>query len=137
VCPSVDAPHAAQVDTSIRTNDMGTVPGTCGPPDDGGTPRDLRHVGRPLGRWSSAASGNVCPADDAAEPLVVGVVVAPDDVAADHAGLLVVVVGAVEGEVAQRGELGFDPVNQEAPTGCRRSPRCSPAPRCRPGRVWR
>jgi hypothetical protein len=40
------------------------------------------------------------------------VVVAPDDVAADHAGLLLVggVVGAVEGEVAQRGELGFDAV---------------------------
>jgi hypothetical protein len=38
------------------------------------------------------------------------VVVAPDDVAADHAGLLVVagVVGAVEREVPQRGELGFD-----------------------------
>jgi hypothetical protein len=40
------------------------------------------------------------------------VVVAPDDVAADHAGLLLVagVVGAVEREVAQRGELRLDPV---------------------------
>jgi hypothetical protein len=39
-------------------------------------------------------------------------VVAPDDVPADHAGLLGVagVVGAVEGEVAQRGELRFDAV---------------------------
>jgi hypothetical protein len=39
--------------------------------------------------------------------LVVGVAVAPDDVAADHAGLLLVaeVVGAVEREVAQGGEL--------------------------------
>jgi hypothetical protein len=50
---------------------------------------------------SSAASSYVCPVDDAAEPFVVGVVVAPDDVAADHAGLLVVagVAGAVEREV--------------------------------------
>jgi hypothetical protein len=40
------------------------------------------------------------------------VVVAPDDVPADHAGLLVVtgVVGAVEREVPQRGELGLDAV---------------------------
>ena len=47
-----------------------------------------------------------------AEPLVVGVVVTPDDVAADHAGLLLVagVVGAVEREVAQGCELGLDPV---------------------------
>src|SRR5207247_6196745 len=61
---------------------------------------------------TSAASGNVCPFDDAAEPFVVGVVVAPDDVAADHAGLLLVagVVGAVEREVPQRGELRLNPV---------------------------
>jgi DNA-binding FadR family transcriptional regulator len=47
---------------------------------------------------------NVCPVDDAAEPLAVGVVVPPDDVPADHAGLLLVggVVGAVEREVPQR-----------------------------------
>jgi hypothetical protein len=47
--------------------------------------------------------GNVCPLDDSAESFVVGVVVGPDDVAADHAGLLVVagVVGAVEAEVAK------------------------------------
>jgi hypothetical protein len=39
-----------------------------------------------------------------------GVTVAQGDVAADHPGLFGVagVVGAVEGEVAQRGELGFD-----------------------------
>jgi hypothetical protein len=45
--------------------------------------------------------------DDAAESFVVGVVVAPDDVAADHLGLIFVggVVGAVEGEVPQRCEL--------------------------------
>jgi hypothetical protein len=38
------------------------------------------------------------------------VLVPPDDVAADHAALLGVglVVGAVECEVAQGGELGFD-----------------------------
>src|SRR5215469_10993587 len=60
----------------------------------------------------SAVSGHVCPVDDAAEPLVVGVVVTPDDVAADHAGLFLVggVVGAVEREVPQRGELCLDPV---------------------------
>src|ERR1700704_898788 len=46
---------------------------------------------------AGAASGNVCPLDDAAEPFVAGVVVAPDDVAADHAG----VVGPVEREVPQ------------------------------------
>jgi hypothetical protein len=40
------------------------------------------------------------------------VVVAPDDVPPDHPALFVVggVVGAVEGEVAQGGELGLDPV---------------------------
>ena len=61
---------------------------------------------------SSAASGYVCPVDDAAESFVVGVVVAPDDVPADHAGLLLVagVVGAVEGEVPQRRELRLDAV---------------------------
>ena len=56
----------------------------------------------------SATSGNVCPGDDAAESFVVGVVVAPDDVVADHAALFFVaeVVGAVEGEVPQDGERG-------------------------------
>src|SRR6516162_9947245 len=65
---------------------------------------------RRLGARSTATSGNVCPGDDAAESFVVGVVVAPDDVAADHAALFFVaaVVGAVEGEVPQGGELGFD-----------------------------
>jgi hypothetical protein len=60
-----------------------------------------------LGDAASAASGNVCPVDDAAESFVVGMVVAPDDVAVDHAGLVFVggMVGAVEGEVPQRGEL--------------------------------
>jgi hypothetical protein len=56
---------------------------------------------------TSAASGYVCPVDDLAKPFVVGVVVAPDDVAADHLGLFLVagVVGAVEREVPQRREL--------------------------------
>ena len=58
---------------------------------------------------------HVCSVDAAAKSFAVGVVVAPDDVAADHAGLLVVggVIGAVEGEVAQRGELGLDAVYQD------------------------
>jgi hypothetical protein len=57
-------------------------------------------------------SGYVCPADNPAEFLVVGVVAAPDDVPADHAGLFLVagVVGSVECEVPQGGELGFDAV---------------------------
>jgi hypothetical protein len=40
------------------------------------------------------------------------VAVTPDDAAADHAALLLVagMVGAVEGEVTQGGELGFYPV---------------------------
>ena len=65
-------------------------------------------------RWhrlylASAASGYVCPVDDAAESFVVGVVVAPDDVPADHAGLFLVagVIGAVKREVAQCRELCF------------------------------
>jgi hypothetical protein len=61
---------------------------------------------------TSAVSSYVCPVDDAAEPFVVGVVVPPDDVPADHAGLVFVggMVGAVEREVAQCRELGFDAV---------------------------
>ena len=70
-------------------------------------PRTLSDQGQPSG-----ASGNLCPVDDFAESAVVGVAVPPGDVAADHAGLVVVagVVGAVQGEVAQRLELGLDPV---------------------------
>ena len=71
------------------------------------------------------------PLDNAAEPFVVGVVVAPDDVPADHAGLFLVtgVVAAVEDEVAQSGELGLDPVLTTTHwTGYRRSPRCWPRP---------
>jgi hypothetical protein len=64
---------------------------------------------------TSAASSYVCPVDNSAELLVVGVVVAPDDVPADHACLFLVagVIGAVQGEVAQRRELRFYPVNQD------------------------
>ena len=64
-------------------------------------------------RWqASAASSNVCLSDDAAESFVVGVVVAPDDVPADHAGLLLVagMVSAVQREVPQRRELRLDAV---------------------------
>ena len=51
-----------------------------------------------------------------AESWVGGVGVAPDDVAADQACLVAVavVVGAVEGEAAQTGELGLDPVEPGA-----------------------
>ena len=65
-----------------------------------------------LSQRTSAASGNICPVDDFAEATIAGVAVSPGDVAADHAGLLGVagVVGAIHGEVAQRGELGFDAV---------------------------
>src|SRR3712207_8482520 len=67
---------------------------------------------------ASAGSGNLCPldglgsADDLAEPGIGDVPVPPGDVAADHAGLLAMglVVGAVEGEIPQGGELGLDPV---------------------------
>jgi hypothetical protein len=47
---------------------------------------------------AGAASSHVFPVDNAAEPLIAGVVVAPDDVLADHAGLLLVAgeVGAVQ-----------------------------------------
>ena len=52
-------------------------------------------------------SSYVCPVDNPAEPFVIGVIVALDDVPADHARLLLVtgVVGAVQREVPQRGEL--------------------------------
>jgi hypothetical protein len=57
-------------------------------------------------------SSNVCPVDDFAEAAVAGIAVPPGDVAADPAGLLGVagVIGAFQGEVAQRGELRLDPV---------------------------
>ena len=61
----------------------------------------------PAAPQTSAASSYVCLVDDAAESFVVGVVVAPDDVPADYAGLLLVagMVGAVQREVPQRREL--------------------------------
>ena len=67
----------------------------------------------------SAASGNVCPVDDPAEAGIAGVAVSPGDVAADHAVLFAVggVVGAVECELAQRGELTLQAVH---PRGVRR-----------------
>jgi hypothetical protein len=62
--------------------------------------------------WLGAASGNVCPGGDAAEPFAAGVVVASDDEAADHAGLRLVggVAAAIEHEVPQRGEPRPDAV---------------------------
>jgi hypothetical protein len=58
---------------------------------------------------SQLGSGYVCPVHDAAEPFIIGVVVAPDEVPADHAALLAVagVVGPVQREGAQRRELGL------------------------------
>ncbi len=65
---------------------------------------------------SSAASGNVCPLHNFTKDLVLGIAVPPGDVAADHAGLflLAVVVGAVEGEIAQRLELASMRLSQLA-----------------------
>ena len=62
---------------------------------------------------ASTVSANLCPfddgcsADDLAQLGVGGVVVAPADDAADHAALCfgVGMVGAVEGKVAQGGEV--------------------------------
>ena len=67
---------------------------------------------------TSTASGNLCPFDGAGsfddfpEYRVGGVMIAPGDVTADHPRLLPVtaVIGVVEGEVAQTGELGLDTV---------------------------
>jgi hypothetical protein len=50
----------------------------------------------------SAASSYVCLGDDAAEPFVVGVVVAPDDVPADHAGLSLWLAWSVPSSVKYR-----------------------------------
>ena len=68
---------------------------------------------------ASAVSGNVCPVDDAAQAPVVSIAVAPVDVAADRAALFGVggVVGAVQREVAQAGELRFDAVQPPALKG--------------------
>ena len=69
--------------------------------------------------YNSTTIGLAAAIDDLAQPRVGGVPVPPGDVAADHAGLVGVarVVGAVHGEVAQRGELGLDAVE---PGGVRR-----------------
>lgn len=52
----------------------------------------------------SVASANVCPVDNASESFVADVIGAPDNIPADHAGLVLVagVVGAVKGEVPDR-----------------------------------
>jgi hypothetical protein len=78
-----------------------------------GHPRDGRSPGgdtRPA--RASAASSNLCAVHKFTKCLVLGVAVPPGDVAADHPclGGVIVVVGAIQREVAQRGELGLDPV---------------------------
>jgi len=57
----------------------------------------------------NAASSYVRPVDDTAQSFVLGVVVPPGDVPADHAGPFLVagVVGAVERKVAEGGEPRF------------------------------
>jgi hypothetical protein len=61
---------------------------------------------------ASVVSDNVGPHYDATEAPITCVAVPPGEVAPDHAGLLAMsaVVGAVQGEAAQRGEPGLDPV---------------------------
>jgi hypothetical protein len=78
-------------------------------------------------RLVTAGSGRVRPVDDAAEPFLVGVVVAPDDVPADHAGLLFVtgMIGPVEREVPQRRELRLDAVYQEEFVGATATALCA------------
>ncbi|TWV31240.1 hypothetical protein FRZ03_35365 [Streptomyces misionensis] len=67
------------------------------------------------GRWRRG-SGGVHPVDEGSEALVGGVLVPPDDAAAEHAALFLVggVVGSVEGEVAQGAEPGLDAVARSA-----------------------
>src|SRR5258708_15909544 len=82
---------------------------------------------------ASAVSGCGCPFDDAAQAGVCGVAVPPGDVAADHAVLFAVggVVGAAEGELAQRGETGIrGGSSTRSSWACRRSRRCWPRPNC-------
>ena len=75
-------------------------------------PRDLHAIRVQQHHRTSAVSANVCAVDDFVECFVGGVVVAPADVAADDGCLFCVggVVGAVDAEVAQGLEVGFDAV---------------------------
>jgi hypothetical protein len=61
---------------------------------------------------TGATSGYVCPVNDQAELFVVGVVVTPDDVPADHASPLLVggAVGARQARITAGPWSGFDPV---------------------------
>jgi hypothetical protein len=79
----------------------------CGSSLRAGTIAERPQTARVADAARAATSSYVGPADDAAELFVAGVVVAPDDVPADQTGLFLVagVVGTVEGEVPQRGEL--------------------------------
>jgi hypothetical protein len=69
------------------------------------TPTQLQHAQIVLLDFNTLSWPHVtvCPVDHAAESFVVGVVVVPGDVAADHAALFAVggVAGSVEGELAQ------------------------------------
>jgi hypothetical protein len=76
----------------------------------------------PTDRRRRCGSRGVRPVDEGSEGLVGGVLVPPDDVSADHTALGRVgrvgrVVGAVEGEVAEGGEPGLDPVQSELLVG--------------------
>lgn len=83
---------------------------------------------RSSGIWfrTSTASGNLCPfdgagsSDDFPECRVSGVIVAPGDIATDHPGLLPVagMIGAVEREVPQSGELRLNPIQPGTVEGC-------------------
>lgn len=75
----------------------------------------------------------VRPAADPAWTGVVGVAAAPGHAAAAHAPLLADVVGAVQGELAQRGELRLDPVQPGLKWRASRQSRpCWPPPTARP-----
>src|SRR6202030_4356500 len=71
---------------------------------------------------AGAVSGCGCPFDDGTQAGVGGVSVPPGDAAADHAVLFAVggVIGAVEGELAQRGELAFEAVHPREVPGPKR-----------------
>lgn len=64
-------------------------------------------------------SGDVDASDEGAQANIGSVLVPPDDVAADHAAVFLVagVVGAVQSEVPQGGELGLDPFSHELAVG--------------------
>ena len=132
-------PTDNDIETSARA-DRGV--GAFTSADAGKLPAPARFCqgGGPYGS-TVRASGSPCQATFARftssrSLLVVGVAVPPGDVAADHPALRFVggVVGAVEREVAQRGELGLDAVQPRARRTARtRARRCWRRPSHRPG----